>query len=145
MPNWCTNEVNFSFSDPAVLESFKDNFMSQNEDGDYYLDFYKIAPLGLGTKENGSPVWDYDTACRTWGVKWELSSHDYLSIDVSDNRDDPKYPYFDANIHGTFSTAWSPPVQIFNILADWMLAQEQSTPFWFYREDGVQMCGYLSD
>tara|TARA_B100000959_G_scaffold280278_1_gene341817 strand:+ start:711 stop:1361 length:651 start_codon:yes stop_codon:yes gene_type:complete len=73
----------------------------------------------------GADNW-YDWSCEHWGTKWD-ASEPYLEDDGWMLRYD-------------FDTAWSPPEPICEFLRDKFPDVHIS---WFFREEGMEMAGYL--
>ena len=96
MPNWCSNSLTIK-GDASTLESLKEIIES---DGEGLLE--AIAPIG---------DWDYGTAVDNWGTKWDVSSE---GLEYTDHGDGT------AEVTGWFQSAWSPPIDAFQKLAnDW--------------------------
>lgn len=97
MPNWCSNSLTIK-GDASTLVQLKEIIES---DGEGLLE--AIAPLG--------GEWDYSKALEKWGTKWDISTE---GLEYTDNGDGT------AEITGYFDSAWSPPIDAFNTLAeDW--------------------------
>ena len=94
MPNWCSNNLTIN-GDVETLSQLKEIIES---DGEGLLE--AIAPLG---------EWDYGKAVETWGTKWDISAEGLEFVDNGDGT---------ATIEGWFQSAWSPPVEAFQKLAD---------------------------
>ena len=94
MPNWCSNSLTIK-GDASTLVQLKDVI---EKDGDGLLE--AIKPLG---------EWDYGTAVDKWGTKWDVSTE---GLEYTDNGDGT------ATIEGWFDSAWSPPIDAFQTLAD---------------------------
>ena len=94
MPNWCNNTITIT-GDVETLSQLKEIIES---DGEGLLE--AIAPLG---------EWDYGKAVETWGTKWDISAEGLEFVDNGDGT---------ATIEGWFQSAWSPPVEAFQKLAD---------------------------
>jgi hypothetical protein len=94
MPNWCANSLTIK-GDASTLVALKKIIES---DGEGLLE--AIAPIG---------EWDYDKAVETWGTKWDISAE---GLEYTDNGDGT------AEITGWFDSAWSPPIEAFQSLAD---------------------------
>jgi hypothetical protein len=94
MPNWCSNSLTIK-GDASTLVALKEIIESDKEG---LLE--AIAPIG---------EWEYGTAVETWGTKWDISSE---GLEYTDNGDGT------AEITGWFDSAWSPPVDAFQKLAD---------------------------
>jgi hypothetical protein len=130
MPNWCENRVDIYCHDPEILKEFVDTFMPNG-----YFDFHRIAPLDLGTLENGEPKWDYDTAVKKWGTKWQIGD------EVAD-----RFEIEEDMIRGWFDTAWAPPEGIYHAIDNWFAEREADYSIsWFYDEPGMQFAGYLNN
>lgn len=138
MPNWCRNEVRISFEDEEQARNFIDKWTlpvptNEKTEGinstDRWLSFAHLLPL---KDKEGNPIdWDYETACDTWGTKWD--------VHFSDSCFDPEevIKFHDLNLD--FDTAWGPPIGVYRFLTE----ELKLDVFWFYREDGVQCAGYL--
>ena len=130
MPNWCQNEVTVIGDTQAEILEFK----KYVTDGRYDFVFDAIIPMPENIKEttynhlktNAQRNW-YDWAIENWGTKWD--ANDVQSVDT----DKTIVVYY-------FDTAWSPPEPI-------CVALRTKFPHliisWFYREDGVQISGWL--
>lgn len=105
MPNWCNNSLTITGS----TESIKDLWESaQAADG--LLQAIKPMPAELeGTTSPGeSPNW-YDWRVNNWGTKWDVDLHGLEFTDRGDGT---------AEISGWFDSAWSPPIEAMQTLAD---------------------------
>ena len=80
--------------------------------------------------EHKTDSW-YDWCCDHWGTKWDI--HD---VELQDDGWVLRYD---------FDTAWSPPQGIYEALIEKFNGEEDFSIQWFYREDGMQMAGYLPD
>jgi hypothetical protein len=147
MPNWCSNEVQFDGSEEDITK-FKEECFTDRK-GVAVLDFSKVLPepdydkpKKDGTHNNGvqtelhsvMPDW-WNWRNENWGTKWNLvPDHDgdlTAYITVEDGED---------FIMLEFDTAWSPPSGIYEAIVD---KYPDLSVNWFYREDGVQMAGWL--
>ena len=161
MPNWCQNEVTVTATDRGKAEAFVD-FV---RDGENYFSFDRVIPMpeelkgtsspstivtqeeydswvddtnyGIGKpitqemsdrfkKEYGYDNW-YDWTNTNWGTKWDT---DCEEVEIHD----------DGLVRYNFDTAWGPPEPIYDVLKELFPKLEIS---WFYREEGMQMAGYL--
>ena len=77
----------------------------------------------------GADNW-YDWANENWGTKWDASNSDIYVNDLNND-------YF---AEYQFETAWSPPEGIYNALVERF---PNTSISWFYREEGMQIAGYL--
>ena len=147
MPNWCSNEVQFDGSEEDIAK-FKEECFTDRK-GVAVLDFSKVLPepdydkpKKDGTHNDGvqtelhsvMPDW-WNWRNENWGTKWNLvPDHDgdlTAYITVEDGED---------FIMLEFDTAWSPPSGIYEAIVD---KYPDLSVNWFYREDGVQMAGWL--
>ena len=147
MPNWCSNEVQFDGSEEDIAK-FKEECFSDHK-GEAVLDFSKVLPepdydkpKKDGTHNDGvqtelhsvMPDW-WTWRNDNWGTKWNLvPNHDgdltaYLTVEDGEDF-----------IQLEFDTAWSPPNGIYEAIVD---KYPDISVNWFYREDGVQMAGWL--
>ena len=147
MPNWCSNEVQFDGSEEDIAK-FKEECFSDHK-GEAVLDFSKVLPEPDydkpekdGTHNDGvqtelhsvMPDW-WTWRNDNWGTKWNLvPNHDgdltaYITVEDSEDF-----------IQLEFDTAWSPPNGIYEAIVD---KYPDISVNWFYREDGVQMAGWL--
>ena len=131
MPNWCENRLTISHKDKDVL----DNLMAQvRADEDDNL-FQHIKPMpddvfrgALGNDERkeceskGIPNW-YDWCCENWGTKWD-------ACHMSWHQPDDNIVQFD------FDTAWSPPIPVYEELAEQGFEVEA-----YYVEYGMMFAG----
>ena len=147
MPNWCSNEVQFDGSEEDIAK-FKEECFSDHK-GEAVLDFSKVLPepdydkpKKDGTHNDGvqtelhsvMPDW-WNWRNENWGTKWNLvPTHDgdltaYMTVEDGEDF-----------IMLEFDTAWSPPNGIYEAIVD---KYPDISVNWFYREDGVQMAGWL--
>jgi hypothetical protein len=147
MPNWCSNEVQIDGTKEDIAK-FKEECFTDHK-GESVLDFSKILPepdydkpKKDGTHNNGvqtelhsvMPDW-WTWRNDNWGTKWNLvPNHDgdltaYLTVEDGEDF-----------IQLEFDTAWSPPNGIYEAITE---KYQDLSINWFYREDGVQMAGWL--
>lgn len=94
MPNWCWNSVSVSHEDPEMMKKFDKGIENGNL-------FETLVPLS--TKDD---KWEYFTALNEWGTKWDISNGSfYVEEDGKSGS-------------GGFDTAWSPPIQAYEKLAE---------------------------
>lgn len=169
MPNYCSNEVTFSFNDhePELFKRLVDIFASDEP-------FQQILPMpeilrrsasgGRNFEVGGEQVyvtsWYQEPAEGTEGSverPWtpeelaqlkEIGSdswYDWRVTHWGTKWDIDPQPVDECNefdeLRFSFDTAWSPPVGIYAALAQ-MIADKGSIS-WFYREDGQQLAGWL--
>ena len=94
MPNWCSNSITVSHTDPAMITKFADAC----REGKLFETF---APLPTKDGE-----WEYGTAIETWGTKWDINFGD-LEVD-SDG----------LKAWGWFDTAWGPGIAAYDKLVE---------------------------
>ena len=116
MPNWCSNEVTIYSEDEKKVEEVRQFLKSDASQ----FDFNKVVPEPKDNKD-----W-YNWRIEHWGTS---RSVDDVEVDAS------KW-----DIHYFFDTAWSPPEDICNALREKFPTVEVN---WFYREDGMQIAGWL--
>jgi len=122
MPNWCSNQIIIT-GDYDTLVQLK----SVCEAGEGLLQAIRPMPEALrgtssptplpgqGNYKGPQPIVDghdnwYDWAAANWGTKWDPEVH----LEFIDNEDGT------AEIQGWFDSAWSPPIEAFQSLAqDW--------------------------
>jgi len=147
MPNWCSNEVQIDGTKEDIAK-FKEECFTDHK-GESVLDFSKILPepdydkpKKDGTHNDGvqtelhsvMPDW-WTWRNDNWGTKWNLvPTHDgdltaYLTVEDGEDF-----------IQLEFDTAWSPPNGIYEAITE---KYQDLSINWFYREDGVQMAGWL--
>jgi|TARA_R110000851_G_scaffold26927_2_gene75995 hypothetical protein len=147
MPNWCSNEVQIDGNEKDIAK-FKEECFTDHK-GVAVLDFSKVLPepdydkpKKDGTHNNGvqtepssvMPDW-WTWRNDNWGTKWNLvPNHDgdltaYMTVEDGEDY-----------ISLEFDTAWSPPNGIYEAIVEKYPDLDIN---WFYREDGVQISGWL--
>jgi hypothetical protein len=111
MPNWCYNQFTVTHDEPQMLE----RFVKAVHDGNLFDEFI---PMPEELKETTAPSrttneqliekyghdnW-YSWSVDNWGTKWDISSG---SAELNGD-----------HASGSFSTAWSPPIQAFEALSE---------------------------
>ena len=95
MPNWCSNSLIIR-GNVETLSELK-----------------PVLEAGEGLLEAIKPIgeWEYGNAVEAWGTKWDISTEGLQFTDHGDGT---------AEIEGYFDSAWSPPLEAFQQLAeDW--------------------------
>ena len=131
MPNWCENKLTISHEDTDVI----DNLMAQVRADDNGNLFNYIKPMPENTfrgmlgenerkecKEKGIPNW-YDWSFTNWGTKWDAAHLDWHQLD-------------EHTVEFNFDTAWSPPIPVYEALAEQGYQVEA-----YYLEYGVGFAG----
>jgi len=146
MPNWCSNEVEI-YGEEKDIEKFVEECFTDFK-GTQVLDFAKVMPepdydkpKKDGTHNDGvqtefkweMPDW-WNWRNDNWGTKWNLVPSKDADLWGYDADMALEYMFL------SFDTAWSPPNGIYNALVD---KYPDLSINWFYREDGVQMAGWL--
>ena len=135
MPNWCNNTITIR----GAVESLSE-LKSVVEAGEGLLQAIKPMPKELAETVKGSgdeqqtveydghTNW-YDWCVANWGTKWDPEVH----LEFTDNGDGT------AEITGWFDTAWAPPIEAFQSLADdWDSCYIEL----YYHEGGMCFVGY---
>ena len=94
MPNWCSNTVTFTHSDPAMIQRVVDNFVK----GGFFNSF---VPLDENTVESG---------IAKWGCKWDIQNDGFGGGEPNVIDENTVTLYFD--------TPWSPPVVFYQEMMD---------------------------
>jgi len=121
MPNWCNNTLTITHKDADVMESL----MAQVRAGDGDLfQFIKPMPEELRdtTSPDDSPNW-YDWSVDNWGTKWDACQLLWHQHD-------------DCGVSFDFDTAWSPPISVYEELAEQGFEVEA-----YYVEYGMMFAG----
>ena len=144
MPNWCSNGVTVSHSDPFKIKALADAMLEGKfcnhvipvpEDlqitAGYLGDEAAQKELERKTAENvekyGYGNW-YDFCVAKWGTKWDVDCH---NVDVSEDG---------TTVDASFDSAWSPPMGIYEMLVD--LGFEVTA---YYYEPGMGYVGKYVD
>lgn len=122
MPNWCNNEISIEFPHPLLKNRFMDKFYNVPAIYQSDLKFHKeiygkelvvsrkqytlngLVPVPQEVLNRGFNDAGYDWQCDNWGTKWDISPHDIKETDKS--------------ISFNTDTAWSPPIEAFEKIAD---------------------------
>ena len=141
MPNWCSNEVSIIPENGEGLEEMKqfaEECFTEEE-----LDFEKVIPYPDSAPSREDQPEDfmerlkhpfakwyndfgYDWCVENWGTKWNASGQANTLGEDEINLD--------------FQTAWSPPQGIYEKIQTRL---PNCSISWFYREDGMQVSGWL--
>jgi len=119
MPNWCANNAEFYNEDKAKVDELEARLKNLTDEDGLFSFFVKIP---AEEKEN----W-YNWNTANWGTKWEASVYSHERTD-------------DNNIRVNFDTAWSPPIALYEFIAqntDWYT---EAT----YYEPGISFIGKCS-
>ena len=121
MPNWCNN----NFSIKGNVETIRDLWESAQKAGGLLSAIRPLPEILEGTTsptpadidpvlqqtmiaQTGCDNW-YDWQVRNWGTKWDV---DLQGLEFTDNEDGT------ASIEGWFDSAWSPPIEALETMAD---------------------------
>ena len=141
MPNWCQNEVNIYGNEGKGKEEIKHFLKTCFEEEQIVFEkiipYPESAPSRDEKPDNMRAMLDhpfskwyndfgYDWCVENWGTKWDAS--------------DQENELGDEQLNLNFETAWSPPEGIHAKIKEML---PSCTIIWFYREDGVQISGWL--
>ena len=115
MPNWCSNNLNLSHKNPAMISRAKKAF----EEGAFFNEF---VPLPEEQKDN----W-YDWHCENWGTKWD-AAEGFIGMEASNE------------LELGFDTAWGPPIAFYKKLEEQGFEVSAS-----YYETGMCFIGEYAD
>ena len=144
MPNWCDNTLYLTHKDPKMvdkaIEGWKNNkfFATLRPEPDYTKVKVKHTfPTNMVTGEAKSEFVEADQAwwdwrLQNWGTKWEIVS-DESYLDIQENE-------HGKSIRASFSTAWSPPTDLYEYLHE-----EGYEIKAHYYEGGCAFCGTWED
>ena len=106
MPNWCNNLI--EIKGPA--DKIRALWARAQKGHEYVNAATGETEVTLGLLEAMTPIgeWDYDTAIRHWGTKWDIEVIG-LTIEEIDHEQ--------ARIYGSAESAWSPPIEAFQAYA----------------------------
>lgn len=153
MPNWCNNNISISHPDRSKMEA-----LAQAVREGKFCNFVKPVPESLhivagrvgddtdpkqieleaaekrNLEAHGYATW-YDFCVNEWGTKWDVDAYEGNDITVDDNN----------TIYFAFDSAWSPPIGIYEALAEQgytVLAQYYEPGMGYVGEwdDGVDNC-----
>jgi hypothetical protein len=135
MPNWCSNNLVLTHEDPAMIQRAYDAL----ERGEFLNEFIPVPQELKDTVADGSTneqlvekhgysSW-YDYCVSEWGTKWDCGEQG-----ASDIHPDGKM------LHTFFDTAWGPPVNAYEKLADMGFGVEA-----MYYEGGMGFAGVWSE
>ena len=127
MPNWCSNHITVRGTDPVAIKRLADAFdngefcgtvVPMPEELNITSGFLgngdEQAELEAKSKANldkyGFANW-YDFNVANWGTKWEIGGNG----DQAEIEDDG------LSFSAPFESAWSPPIQVCEALADCLL------------------------
>lgn len=148
MPNWCCNNIEFSHSDPAMLDKALDGwnqgkFMATlMPEPDYEttpvaLTFPELTASFAKTAEEREAAaanlptiredswWDWRV--QNWGTKWDIGNDTPLREEVRDGQ---------TFLIGTFESAWSPPTSFYDHMIELGFSVKAS-----YYEPGMGFVG----
>jgi hypothetical protein len=96
MPNWYNGTVTIR----GDISSFQKWFEEKKDSDDGFENSFAqtFVPLSSGK-------WDFGTACREWGTKWDLGNIDIISTE-------------DGEFSFSFDSAWNSPIHLWKQLED---------------------------
>ncbi|CAB5221091.1 hypothetical protein UFOVP240_79 [uncultured Caudovirales phage] len=118
MPNWCSNSTKFFHE----LKEKVDALEAELQKGDDAKLFNHFVPSDLKEEDD----W-YAWNVNNWGTKWEATVYDWERVD-------------EHTIFISFDTAWSPPIALYETIADeeWIVTAQ-------YHEPGMAFIGKFED
>lgn len=122
MPNWCSNTLKISHSDPSKVEALAEAFKNGN---------FCESVIPLPKFDNDpSGMEEYRFCVDNWGTKWDIEP------DFADcyDQDGAKHLYVE------FKSAWSPPIGVYRALHAQGFAIEAR-----YAESGAGFIGQFKD
>lgn len=145
MPNWCDNAVEISHDDPVMMKHVIDAWNSENfmqtlhpcpkdlketmagYSGDPEKQKENEAREASNREKYGYANW-YDWQVANWGTKWDVDTNNYGKVAENGK-----------SLGVNFQTAWSPPINFYEYLANMNYKVEAS-----YYESGMGFCGSYS-
>lgn len=116
MPNWCSNSLTLSHSDPAEIKRAVDAFAEGRL-------LQELVP-------NPKGEWEYDWSVGHWGTKWDVGGDGNEAFVSEDGK----------SADFNFDSAWAPPTQAYEIMN-----QNGFTVHAMYYESGMCFAGIWSD
>lgn len=150
MPNWCENAVWISHTDrdkiEEVVKAIKEErlleylapmpkILESQEPIDISYTKPELSPIELQCiEETGYRNW-YEWRLNKWGTRSDIREHTIIRSKKSDIRtiDDSLY-----EVHATFETAWSAPIEAYRAAVDRAFIIKA-----FYNETGWGFCGQV--
>ena len=141
MPNWCSNGLTLTHSDPAMITraqaallrgEFLNEFIPCPQDLIDTVQGFVPEQEALEAKQAanrekyGYSTW-YDFNVANWGTKWDVSD---ASVEVEDAN----------TLKASFETAWAPPIAAYAQLEELGFTVEA-----FYYEPGMAFVGKYED
>jgi len=131
MPNWCSNGVTITHTDPAKIAALADA-MKEGRFLNHIVPVpqeLKDAVANFETNEElvakyGYSNW-YDFCVNEWGTKWDVDCSG--SIEVSEDG---------LTVNASFDSAWAPPCRIYEVMVD-----DGYDVVGFYYEPGMGFVG----
>ena len=121
MPNWCLNNLTIEHSDPAMVDRFERAYNA----GKTCHEFIPVP------EDIGDGWWDF--CVNNWGTKWDIGA------DIGSDKEEYyglKATRVGNQISGTFDSAWSPPIGLYEKLVELGYNVKAS-----YFEPGMAFCG----
>lgn len=148
MPNWCSNTVEISHEDPAMVERARKGF----EEGKLLGEFFPCpqeltdtlagypgkdkeeehnAQMASNIAKYGYKDW-YDWQVANWGTKWDVGGDDGCVNELGTQ--------FGHGLILSFDSAWAPPVNAYEKLAELGFSIRA-----YYYEPGMAFAGIWED
>ena len=108
MPNWCSDKLTV-IGPGAAVQAFKTKAVGhppweEPEDNPEVLNFHSLVPVPDEVLKAGYEPTGHDWQKENWGCKWGAAN----SVIVEE---------WEGHVEYSFDTAWSPPIEFFEILA----------------------------
>jgi hypothetical protein len=125
MPNWCSNNIVVTHAKPEKLQEFVDAY-----NNGAVCEHFMPQPKDLDSEDCFGPNGWYTWRCNNWGVKWDFGKEEH----------DSRAKIVNDEVSISFSTAWSPPIELYHHLQD--EGYEIKATYW---EPGMAFCGWYKD
>lgn len=131
MPNYCDNSLHIQGNAERLKQLTEELFVER--EGNYELTFDKIKPMPKELIDEG---W-YEWRVENWGTKWDADCYSYYSADDLQKFADA------GEISVSFATAWAPPLEFLQTLAE---KYDDLLIECHFIEIGCEICGtFISD
>lgn len=123
MPNWCNNSVQFTHTDPKMIE----RVIQAYSRGELFSEFF---PRPQEIENSGAAcAW----SVNNWGTKWDAPGDEKIDDPM------PSHLGYVSTVTLSFDTAWSPPIEFYNRLIDQFGFEIEAD----WNESGMCFCGRL--
>lgn len=145
MPNWCSNNVTFEHTDPAMIQRVAKAYNENRLFSEFFPcpEDLKITAGTVGAADSPEQIelaakeqanlekygyanW-YDWQVNEWGTKWDVESVDEVEAEPN-------------SVTVFFDSAWSPPIEFYNKMVGLGFNVQA-----YYYEPGMAFCGSYED